>query len=90
MRWSVQDAQPSSKVILLKNMVEPGDADEGLEEEVAEEVAKYGGVVQVLIFVVSGADVPKEQAVRYQREAPRPTVSTLAHHVTRVLNLLPP
>lgn len=44
-------------------MVGPGEVDEGLEDEVAEEVAKFGDVLRVLIFQVSGP-VAKEQAVR--------------------------
>lgn len=60
--WVQQQVGPPSKVILLRNMVGPGEVDEGLEDEVAEEVAKYGDVLRVLIFQVSGP-VAREQAV---------------------------
>lgn len=59
----LQPTGPPSKVLLLRNMVGPGEVDEGLEDEVAEEVAKFGDVLRVLIFQVSGP-VAKEQAVR--------------------------
>jgi hypothetical protein len=44
-------------------MVQPGDVDEGLEDEVAEEASRFGEVVQVLIFEVDGDSVPTDQAV---------------------------
>jgi hypothetical protein len=44
-------------------MVQPGDVDEGLEDEVAEEASRFGEVVQVLIFEVDGDAVPTDQAV---------------------------
>lgn len=59
----LQPTGPPSKVLLLRNMVGPGEVDEGLEDEVAEEVAKFGDVLRVLIFEVSGP-VAREQAVR--------------------------
>lgn len=43
-------------------MVGPGEVDEGLEDEVAEEVAKFGDVLRVLIFQVS-VPIAREQAV---------------------------
>lgn len=55
---------PPSKVVLLRNMVAPGDVDECLEDEVAEEVAKYGDVLRVLIFEVSDSNIAADQAVR--------------------------
>lgn len=58
----LQPTGAPSKVILLRNMVGPGEVDEGLEDEVAEEVAKFGDVLRVLIFQVSGP-VAREQAV---------------------------
>ena len=39
-----------SKVLLLRNVVAPGEVDEDLEDEVAEECEKFGPVVRVLIF----------------------------------------
>lgn len=53
-----------TKIVLLKNMVGPGEVDEGLEDEVAEEVSKFGEVFRVLIFEVSGVPVAPHQAVR--------------------------
>lgn len=41
-----------SKVILLTNMVGPGDVDDELEAETKEECAKYGEVNKCLIFEV--------------------------------------
>ena len=52
-----------SRVILLRNMVGPGDVDEGLEDEVAEEISKFGDVLRVLIFEVDDKSVPASQAV---------------------------
>ena len=53
-----------STVVLLRNMVAPGEVDEGLEDEVAEEAQKYGAVLRVVIFEVDGGQVAPEQAVR--------------------------
>ena len=58
----MQPAGPPSKILLLRNMVGPGEVDEGLEDEVAEEVAKFGDVLRVLIFQVS-VPIAREQAV---------------------------
>lgn len=68
-------ASPSpspSRVLLLRNMVGPGEVDDELEGEVRDEcAAKYGPVVQVLIFECisagsgsSSAALPPEEAVR--------------------------
>ncbi|KAL5013489.1 hypothetical protein ScPMuIL_007759 [Solemya velum] len=51
-----------SRVILLRNMVGPGEVDEELEPETAEECAKYGKVIKCLIFEIPGAS--DEEAVR--------------------------
>ncbi|KAK9502092.1 hypothetical protein O3M35_012688 [Rhynocoris fuscipes] len=52
-----------SKVVLLKNMVGPGEVDEDLEPEVKDECnTKYGEVVQVIIFEIP--DKEPEEAVR--------------------------
>jgi len=53
-----------SKVVLLRNMVAPGEVDESLEDEIAEELSKFGQVVRVLIFEVTEPDFPAHQAVR--------------------------
>ncbi|XP_063221073.1 splicing factor 45 [Bacillus rossius redtenbacheri] len=52
-----------SKVVLLRNMVGPGEVDEDLEPEVKDECnTKYGDVIKVLIF--EQPNVPAEDAVR--------------------------
>lgn len=52
-----------SKVVLLRNMVGPGEVDEELEPEVREECnSKYGEVINVIIRELS--DVADEEAVR--------------------------
>lgn len=51
-----------TKVVLLRNMVGPGEVDEDLEGETKEECEKYGKVVKCVIFEI--ADVIDEEAVR--------------------------
>nr|CAG4644224.1 EOG090X0BIL [Lepidurus arcticus] len=52
-----------SKVVLLRNMVGPGEVDDDLEPEVKEECqTKYGDVVQVVLYEMPG--VPDDEAVR--------------------------
>ncbi|XP_046388896.1 splicing factor 45 [Ischnura elegans] len=52
-----------SKVVLLRNMVGPGEVDEDLEPEVKEECnTKYGDVIRVLIYEMP--NVPHDEAVR--------------------------
>ncbi|CAK0782714.1 hypothetical protein CVIRNUC_005909 [Coccomyxa viridis] len=53
-----------SKVILLRNMVGPGEVDDDLEDEVGMECSKYGGVQSVLIFEVLEPGFNPEEAVR--------------------------
>ncbi|KAI8605830.1 hypothetical protein EDD21DRAFT_362662 [Dissophora ornata] len=53
-----------SNVILLTNMVGPGEVDNSLQEETAVECGKYGSVVRCLIFEVQNGKVPPEEAVR--------------------------
>ncbi|DAZ94137.1 TPA: hypothetical protein N0F65_010381 [Lagenidium giganteum] len=54
----------ASKVILLQNMVGPGEVDDGLQGEVKEECsAKYGEVTNCLIYELTGRVNP-EEAVR--------------------------
>lgn len=53
-----------SKVVLLRNMVGPGDVDGDLQAEVAEECTKYGEVDAVSVFEVKEAAVPEDKAVR--------------------------
>ena len=52
-----------SKVVLLRNMVGPGEVDDDLEPEVKDECnTKYGDVIRVVIYEVPEA--PAEEAVR--------------------------
>jgi len=52
-----------SKVVLLKNMVGPGEVDDDLQPEIEEECqTKYGDIVKVIIFEIPGAH--EEEAVR--------------------------
>ncbi|KAK0051914.1 splicing factor 45 [Biomphalaria pfeifferi] len=51
-----------SKVILLQNMVGPGEVDEDLEPETAEECSKYGKVNKCVIYEVP--DASDEECVR--------------------------
>lgn len=51
-----------SKVILLRNMVGPGEVDKDLEPETAEECTKYGKVIKCVIFEIPHGD--DEEAVR--------------------------
>ncbi|XP_012075631.1 DNA-damage-repair/toleration protein DRT111, chloroplastic isoform X2 [Jatropha curcas] len=55
--------QPT-RVLLLRNMVGPGEVDDELEEEVGSECAKYGTVTRVLIFEITEPNFPREEAVR--------------------------
>ena len=60
-----------SRVLLMKNMVGPGEVDEDLVNEIGEECSKYGEVAKVSIFEVK--DVADEEAVRifvkFQKQA---------------------
>jgi splicing factor 45 len=51
-------------VVLLRNMVGPGEVDESLEDEVAEECSKFGQVLRVLIFEVTDEGFPPTEAFR--------------------------
>lgn len=56
--------QPT-RVVLLTNMVGPGEVDADLEPETKEECeAKYGEVVKCVIFECPRGSVPDEEAVR--------------------------
>ncbi|XP_062233568.1 DNA-damage-repair/toleration protein DRT111, chloroplastic [Phragmites australis] len=57
------DGQPT-RVLLLRNMVGPGEVDDELEDEVASECARYGTVSRVLIFEITQANFPADEAVR--------------------------
>ncbi|KAJ4977148.1 hypothetical protein NE237_002254 [Protea cynaroides] len=55
---------PPTRVMLLRNMVGPGEVDDDLEDEVASECAKYGTVSKCLIFEITEPNFPTEEAVR--------------------------
>ncbi|KAI4297054.1 hypothetical protein L6164_036962 [Bauhinia variegata] len=61
---SVNFNGPPTRVLLLKNMVGPGEVDDELEEEVGSECAKYGTVTRVLIFEITEPNFPAYEAVR--------------------------
>jgi splicing factor 45 len=54
--------KPPSRVILLNNMVGPGEVDDELEPEVKEECQKYGEVLGVTVFQMP--DVDSDEAIR--------------------------
>eukprot|EP00271_Cylindrocystis_brebissonii_P015705 TRINITY_DN38686_c0_g1_i1.p1 TRINITY_DN38686_c0_g1~~TRINITY_DN38686_c0_g1_i1.p1 ORF type:complete len:510 (+),score=134.85 TRINITY_DN38686_c0_g1_i1:339-1868(+) len=60
---TVIGGQPT-QVLLLRNMVGPGEVDDELEEEVAGECAKYGTVTRVLIFEITEENFSPTEAVR--------------------------
>ncbi|KAL0321399.1 UNVERIFIED_CONTAM: DNA-damage-repair/toleration protein, chloroplastic [Sesamum radiatum] len=57
------NGQPT-RVVLLRNMVGPGEVDDDLEGEVAEECTKFGTVTRVLIFEITEPNFPQDEAVR--------------------------
>ncbi|CAK9133497.1 unnamed protein product [Ilex paraguariensis] len=61
---SVNFNGPPTRVVLLRNMVGPGEVDDDLEGEVAEECTKFGTVTRVLIFEITEPNFPAEEAVR--------------------------
>ena len=69
-RYKALDLRPSPadppmpRVIMLRNMVGPGDVDDELELEIKDECTKYGDVVEVKIREVAAKTVTPEEAVR--------------------------
>ena len=54
-----------SRVLLLKNMVGPGEVDDELNAEIGEECSKFGEVLRVTVYEIPAADKPaSEEAVR--------------------------
>ncbi|XP_023518236.1 DNA-damage-repair/toleration protein DRT111, chloroplastic-like [Cucurbita pepo subsp. pepo] len=53
-----------TRILMLRNMVGPGEVDDELEEEVGSECAKYGTVTRVLIFEITEPNFPVDEAVR--------------------------
>ena len=57
----------ATEIILLRNMVGPGQVDDTLQHETADECSKYGKVERCLIFEVSAApDLPGPRARQRQ------------------------
>ncbi|XP_074276693.1 DNA-damage-repair/toleration protein 111 [Silene latifolia] len=76
---SVSFNGPPTRVLLLRNMVGPGEVDDELEDEVASECAKYGTVTRVLIFEITEPDFPSIEAVRIFIQFERPEETTKAY-----------
>lgn len=55
---------PPTRVVLLRNMVGPGEVDSELEDEISSECSKYGNVTRVLIFEITEPNFPATEAVR--------------------------
>lgn len=75
---SVNFNGPPTRVLLLRNMVGPGEVDDELEEEVGSECAKYGTVTRVLIFEITEPSFPSNEAVRIFVQFERPEETTKA------------
>ncbi|KAJ3220009.1 hypothetical protein HDU67_007742 [Dinochytrium kinnereticum] len=58
------DAEEPTEIILLCNLVGPGEVDPDLEEETASECSKYGKVEKCLIFEVAAGQASDDEAVR--------------------------
>ncbi|KAL6991982.1 hypothetical protein U1Q18_010093 [Sarracenia purpurea var. burkii] len=71
------NSQPT-RVLLLRNMVGPGEVDDELEDEVGSECAKYGTVTRVLIFEITEPNFPTDEAVRIFVQFERPEETTKA------------
>lgn len=70
-----------SKILLLKNMVDPDDVDEQLEEEITEECIKFGPVTKVIIATLEeGAARHVKIFVQFQDEAATKKAVASLHH----------
>ena len=67
-----------TRVVLLRNMVGPGEVDDDLEDEVGNECGKYGNVQNVLIFEITEPGFSADQAVRIFVEFDREEAATKA------------
>ncbi|KAJ4980621.1 hypothetical protein NE237_031458 [Protea cynaroides] len=67
-----------TRVLLLRNMVGPGEVDDDLEDEVASECSKYGTVTKCLIFEITEPNFPPDEAVRMFVQFERPEETTKA------------
>lgn len=74
-----------TRVVLLCNMVGPGEVDPDLEDEVANECSKYGQVQSVMIFEVTTAGFPDDQAVRIFVEFERMEQAVKVRHHDNLL-----
>ncbi|KAL4855786.1 DNA-damage-repair/toleration protein [Chlorella vulgaris] len=70
--------RPPTRVVLLTNMIGPGEVDKELDREVGEECSKYGAVTNVMIFEVTEAGFPSDQAVRIFVQFDRTEAATKA------------
>lgn len=61
---NIEVPEKVSPVILLTNMVGPGEVDDMLQEETADECSKYGKVERCLIFEVPNGKIDDDKAVR--------------------------
>ncbi|KAH8938725.1 hypothetical protein BDL97_16G099300 [Sphagnum fallax] len=77
-KQGVSISSPPTRVVLLRNMVGPGEVDSDLEDEVASECTKYGTVTRVLIFEITEPDFPVTEAVRIFVQFERPEQATKA------------
>lgn len=57
-------AADATRILLLQNMVGPGEVDDDLEAETKEECTKYGEVIKCLIYEIPNKRVPDDEAVR--------------------------
>eukprot|EP01116_Phalansterium_solitarium_P010441 TRINITY_DN251_c0_g1_i5.p4 TRINITY_DN251_c0_g1~~TRINITY_DN251_c0_g1_i5.p4 ORF type:complete len:159 (-),score=44.72 TRINITY_DN251_c0_g1_i5:77-553(-) len=55
---------PPSHIVLLTNMVGPGEVDDGLQGEIEDECTKFGRVEKVTIYEDDRPPVPDEEVVR--------------------------
>eukprot|EP00850_Spirogloea_muscicola_P014479 SM000104S09349 [mRNA] locus=s104:214887:216389:- [translate_table: standard] len=69
---------PPTRIVLLRNMVAPGEVDDELEDEVAGECAKYGIVTRVLVFEITEDGYPPPEAVRIFIQFERAEAATKA------------
>jgi len=68
----------TTRVLLLRNMVGPGEVDDELEAETASECTKYGEVVKCIIYEMPDG-TPPEEAVRIFVEFHRPESALKAY-----------
>eukprot|EP01025_Chloroclados_australasicus_P006456 TRINITY_DN12082_c1_g2_i6.p2 TRINITY_DN12082_c1_g2~~TRINITY_DN12082_c1_g2_i6.p2 ORF type:complete len:257 (+),score=65.42 TRINITY_DN12082_c1_g2_i6:165-935(+) len=67
-----------TRILCIRNMVGPGEVDDQLEDEVAQELSKYGTVRSVIVFEVTEQGYQREEAVRVFVEFERTEVATKA------------